>query len=521
MGWVSRQYSGVYIGPALILVSATIATNHPFKASVLLLAALASLLPPCLIALRFRALTDINGEEGIQFPNEQLGITGKKFKDLYNDSRAVGRSKQSQYGLSDFFWYLLAPAHAIHQEHLESADIRYKITSAVTRKLCAVDGAKLDAMATKHAESLFSKDKLGEGCWDSSRMHGHWERGIMAGRATDLFFPLFERMIFELVFGELENLSDEDNAVITKSAQNVLHGIKGTARRDTDTRRSLYLFLKEKLDGGAMAGVLDESISCEEWALFLQGVFFTTGVVQLAEGMAHVAVALAQHPQVETKLRSTLEAAEPSNDYLNKVLTEALRVWPLFGIAHRITDEDIEVEKDKQLIPKGSVLCFNYPKYHMEGFESPTQFRPERWDNLKERHTNYLPFGPPNNRPCPGKRLSQVWMRAITKVMVKRVQLHSCADHTRSMPDGGPIIMVPREGGSASMVRPAMVVMNVVLSCQSLYTSVQQVANELYMLRESKALQLAQSYFLKDYPDNDPREANKPCLSNQLYMAVH
>ena len=80
-------------------------------------------------------------------------------------------------------------------------------------------------------------------------------------------------------------------------------------------------------------------MSKEEWALFLQGVFFTTGVVQLSEGMAHVAMALAQHPEVARKLRE-----DPEDElYLDHVIKEVLRVLPLFGIAHRITSEPIEV----------------------------------------------------------------------------------------------------------------------------------------------------------------------------------
>merc|ERR1712216_69380 len=125
---------------------------------------------------------------------------------------------------------------------------------------------------------------------------------------------MFERMIFELVFPQ-SDFMDSETRVCTESAENVLDGIKGVAVRDMDKRRRLYKYLYDKLTEGGAASELDEEISQEEWALFMQGVFFTTGVVQLSEGMAHIAMALAQHPHVVQKLRANPQ----DNVYLNHV----------------------------------------------------------------------------------------------------------------------------------------------------------------------------------------------------------
>jgi len=479
------------------------------------LSAIGCLLPALLISIRFRMLTEINGEEGVQLPNEALGVTDATFKELYNNDDAKGRSKQSRYGLSDFFWYLLAPAHAIHQEHLESADVRYKITSAVTRKLCAAPEELLQELAEKHAAVLFSEDGLGKHRWEAGRLWGSWEGGWIMGSARHMFFPMFERMIFELVFPE-DSFDEDGIQTCTESAENVLDAIKGVSRRKMGTRRKLYEYLKAKLNtGSALREELDPQISQEEWALFLQGVFFTTGVVQLAEGMAHISTALAQHPHVMQRLRDN-----PDDDvYLSHVVTEALRVWPLFGIAHRITSAEIEVPNGK--LPEGSVLCFNYPKYHMTGYKQPEEFIPERWYDLKERNCNYLPFGPPRNRPCPGRRLSLIWMKAVTKIMVQRAAFHSCTEHTRSLPCGGFMLIQPhQQDKKAESWAPSlqlwlcMVFMRGWLAFTSVSRTVMQAVNEIYMLRESKQLQLAQKYFAL-YGD-DVTEPNKPCLANQV-----
>jgi hypothetical protein len=95
-------------------------------------------------------------------------------------------------------------------------------------------------------------------------------------------------------------------------------------------------------------------------------------------------------------------------------------------------------------LPEGSVLCFNYPKFHGSGFERPAEFDPSRWEGGRsERDSNYLPFGSPHNRPCPGKRLSLVWMRVVTRVMCRRLQLRSSVEHTRSLPCGGYCLLLP------------------------------------------------------------------------------
>jgi hypothetical protein len=133
--------------------------------------------------------------------------------------------------------YLLAPAHAIHQEHIESADIRYKLTAAVTRKLVSVSEEKLIAIATKHAKELFSSNRLGAGKWDAQRHVGNWDKGFLVGKLRDLFFPLFQRMIFELLFDA--DLPDDHNAIMTRSSENVLNAIKGVDKRRMDARRDL------------------------------------------------------------------------------------------------------------------------------------------------------------------------------------------------------------------------------------------------------------------------------------------
>jgi cytochrome P450 len=147
---------------------------------------------------------------------------------------------------------------------------------------------------------------------------------------------------------------------------------------------------------------------------------------------------LAQHPETQAR-------ALRDDRYLDRVIEETFRLYPLFGIAHRITSAEITVGNGVTLAA-GSVLCFNYPAFHRVGFDDPDRFDPSRWEARSTRAANHIPFGVAANRPCPAWRLAPVTMRVAARETLKRFALSTSASHTRSLPNRGPCLVVPREG---------------------------------------------------------------------------
>ena len=97
---------------------------------------------------------------------------------------------------------------------------------------------------------------------------------------------------------------------------------------------------------------LPQSLTPEEQAYYLQGTFFNTAVVQMSEAMAHLLLIIAQRPEVQNRL-----VEQPDDDaYLDQVIDEGLREYPLFGIAHRITTADIELRAPDDPGGDGAVL---------------------------------------------------------------------------------------------------------------------------------------------------------------------
>lgn len=515
-------------------------------------------IPELLVRLRFLIFRSINdNQQALEVPYKN--IRGKTYKWLYNHKAVNIRSVQKAYGLSDFFWYLLAPAHSIHQEHTESNDVRYKITARLTRKLCNVRKERLEALAVKYITRLFEgKSSRWEASrfWYGSSWSASGEDKVAIVRLRDFFFPVFERIIFEIVFDR--ELPDELNEVICASAENVINALKGGTFRDMDKRRALTLALERVLrKGGKNKLELDDSISVKEWAMFLQGVFFTTAVVQLSEGLSHIGVALAQHPTVVQQMRRTFvvssshrheshdnEATKgvPSSttarsDFATAIVNESLRLWPLFGDAHRMTSEDIHLPSDSvsskddvRVIPKGSVVIFNYPAFHEDNAKenygaNHNTFDPNRWKYVRARDQNYIPFGVPRNRPCPGKRISQILLRVMTSEMVRHVDVHTCVNHTRSLPDGGLCVLTKRSREDKDtnvdvMKLPSLsrrTLLRIYVIADTLCRSIWQLICGAYMLSESRRLKLAQTFF-KRYPIDKPgieHVAHKPCPTNQ------
>jgi hypothetical protein len=57
---------------------------------------------------------------------------------------------------------------------------------------------------------------------------------------------------------------------------------------------------------------------------------------------------------------------------------------------------------------------------------------------------NYLPFGVVANRACPARGVAPITMRVVAREVLRRYELHTSATHTRSIPNRGPCLVMPR-----------------------------------------------------------------------------
>ncbi|MFC0597552.1 cytochrome P450 [Streptomyces palmae] len=395
-----------------------------------LLGSLPYWLPRSVVALRGTVFARVNGQDTLTFPSPSFGP--ERFTEVYGHPGAVGRSKGA--ALSDLFWYWLAPGPQVHQEHLEPG-ARYAEVAATTRAVLAGSGQALSEAAARCTASVLDAQVT---------------RRASLVRLRDLMMPVWAEFFYELVFRE--PCPPQARRLIVDNADDVVSALKCTRPRHLGRRDRLTRYLLRRLAAGQVPHELPRSLTEQERAWYLQGTFFNTAVVQMSEAMAHLLLVLARHPGVQRRL-----AERPADDaYLSQVMNETFRLYPLFGVAHRVATTEIALP-GAPVIPQGSVLCFSYPDYHACGWSDPEVFRPSRWtDPAVAREAHHIPFGVAGNRPCPAWRLAPLVMRAATREVLRRFTLDSPVSHTRSLPHRGPCLLVRRTAPLPSGQRHAV-----------------------------------------------------------------
>ena len=432
-------------------------------AAGLAVAMLARWLPAWVVTLRMWIFARVNGDEGIAIPGPLVDVS--RFRDVYTDPAANGRSRGA--ALSDLFWYWLSPGPEVHQEHLEPGE-RYEEVARTTRRILSVGTPHVDELATRYTASA---------CEEIHEMR--------AVRLRDLVMPIWAGVFGEIVFGE--RCTREARALIVANADDVVTALKCCGLRHMARRDRLTRYLADRLE--EVPHRLPAGLSPRERALYLQGTFFNTAVVQMSEAMAHLLMVLAQHPDLQAAL-----AAHPEDQRrFDEIMSETMRMYPLFGIAHRIASDDITLD-DRTTLPAGSVLCFNYPAFHRAGFDDPERFDPPRWDRLSPREANFIPFGIASNRPCPAWHLAPIALRAATREILRRFALHSSAGHARSIPNRGPCILVPRDSRPRRL-GAALTWMRLQDQAEDVSRSLTQLVLGSYMVWDARRQRLCERHF--------------------------
>ncbi|MEU3252400.1 cytochrome P450 [Streptomyces sp. NPDC006997] len=434
-------------------------------------------LPRAVVALRVRVFEKVNGDRALTLPSAAYGP--EVFERVYAHPAANGRSAGA--GLSDLFWYWLSPGPQVHQEHLEPGP-RYEEVAGTTRRILAGGSADLAAAATRAVAGVL--DTL-----PADR--------VSLVRLRDLVMPAWAEFCYGLVFHE--PCPPRARELITAHAEDVISALKCTGLRHPRRRARLTAYLRERLAAGDVPHRLPSSLSPEEQVLYLQGTFFNTAVVQLSEATAHLLLALARHPGVQRRL-----ADAPGDDrYLTHVLDETMRLYPLFGIAHRITTGEIPLD-DRTTLPSGSVVCFSYPDYHAAGYDRPDVFDPDRWASLSARDVHHIPFGVAANRPCPAWRLSPLVLRAAVREVLRRFRLDSPVAHTRSIPHRAPCLLVPRGVEPGARLARLRGFLRVRDGVEDVTRGVRQLVLGTVMVLHARRLRLAARYFEQSPPGRCP-----------------
>lgn len=175
-------------------------------------------------------------------------------------------------------------------------------------------------------------------------------------------------------------------------------------------------------------------------------------VTMLIAGYETTATALAwsfdlllHHPAALARLEDDLAAGR--DEYLDAVITETLRLYPITGLVAR------QVRAPMQLggyeVPTGVVLAPNAYLTQRRGdiYPDPTAFRPERFLEASPDPASWLPFGG-GTRRCLGASFASFEMRTVIPSVLRQVQLRAAHPRPARIRRAGLAVFVPAGGPS-------------------------------------------------------------------------
>ncbi len=141
-----------------------------------------------------------------------------------------------------------------------------------------------------------------------------------------------------------------------------------------------------------------------------------------ATSVAWAVERLVRHPEKLERLMAEVDAHGPAGDeYMTAVVNETLRVRPVVPIVVRLLQEELEVGGYR--LPAGTSVapCIYLTNRNGRIYESPEEFRPERFLKDAPETFAWIPFGG-GIRRCIGASFAQVEMKLILGTMLAELR---------------------------------------------------------------------------------------------------
>jgi len=211
---------------------------------------------------------------------------------------------------------------------------------------------------------------------------------------------------------------------------------------------------------------IGKELTIDDMTAYAFGFFFG-GFDTVSTLICFVAYEIAVNPDVQAKLHNEVDEILKTNgeltynklngmQYLDAVINETLRLWPVATFLDRVCAEDFELPPalpgDKPfLLKKGMNVWFpayglhRDPKY----FEKPDEFYPERFLDENKKDINpyvYIPFGI-GPRMCIGNRFALLQTKVVLFHLLARCELKMCTKTTYPMRLSKTSITILADGG--------------------------------------------------------------------------
>uniref|UniRef100_A0A3Q0SKV9 Cytochrome P450 3A n=1 Tax=Amphilophus citrinellus TaxID=61819 RepID=A0A3Q0SKV9_AMPCI len=170
-------------------------------------------------------------------------------------------------------------------------------------------------------------------------------------------------------------------------------------------------------------------------------IFLFAGYETTSSSLTFLSYNLATNPQVMKKLQEEVDATFPNNapvqyqalmqmEYLDSVINESLRVYPIATRLERVAKASVEI--NGFVIPKDIVVMVPIWPLHRdpEIWPEPEKFKPERFSKENKETINpytYMPFGA-GPRNCIGMRFALILMKLAIVEILQRYSFSVCKE---------------------------------------------------------------------------------------------
>ncbi|XP_077290548.1 cytochrome P450 4C1-like isoform X2 [Arctopsyche grandis] len=182
---------------------------------------------------------------------------------------------------------------------------------------------------------------------------------------------------------------------------------------------------------------------------------------------SYVLIMLGCHPHIQDKVidelreiygdskRPVVKEDLPKMPYLERVIKETLRLFPVAPVVVRNLTQDVKL--DKYTLPAGAgcvIAVYGMHRQESVWGENPNDFNPDHFlpENVAKRHPySYIPFsaGPRN---CIGKQYAMMSMKSLLSTILRTYRIHSNVDY-KTIELKSEILLKPLNGHLISIER--------------------------------------------------------------------
>ncbi|KYQ60380.1 Cytochrome P450 9e2 [Trachymyrmex zeteki] len=206
-----------------------------------------------------------------------------------------------------------------------------------------------------------------------------------------------------------------------------------------------------------------DDMTAQAFIFFLGG--FDTSSTAISTAMCFAAHEIAANPEIQTKLQQEIDKVlEESNgevsyevinrlEYLDAVISEALRLYPPATVLERVCEKTFELpstlpDEKPFIVKKGMLVWIPVLAIHHDEkyYDNPKKFDPERFLNNKMNNSsNYMPFGL-GPRMCIANRFAMLEVKVLLFHLLARCELEPSTKTTSPIKFCKDFILMPENG---------------------------------------------------------------------------